>query len=80
MRAFGQFWWEFVIGDDWRIAAGVATVLATAAVLISQTHVSHELVAVGAAVAVALVAVGAIVSSAVPRGGPPGDEVPGESG
>jgi hypothetical protein len=80
VRAFGRFWWEFVIGDDWRIAAGVATVLATAAVLVSQTDVSHTVVAVGAAVAVALVAVGAIVSSAVPRGGAPGDEVPGEHG
>jgi hypothetical protein len=64
LRGFARFWWEFVIGDDWRIAAGVATVLAAAAVLVSQTSVSHALVAVGAAVGVALVAVGAIVSSA----------------
>jgi hypothetical protein len=64
LRGFARFWWEFVIGDDWRIAAGVAAVLAAAAVLVSQTHLSHALVAVGAAVGVALVAVGAIVSSA----------------
>ena len=64
LRGFARFWWEFVIGDDWRIAAGVATVLAAAAVLVSQTSLSHALVAVGAAVGVALVAVGAIVSSA----------------
>jgi hypothetical protein len=64
MRGFLRFWWEFVIGDDWRIAAGVATVLAAGAVLVSQTDVSHALIAVASAVAVALVAVAAIVSSA----------------
>ena len=64
LRGFARFWWEFVIGDDWRIAAGVAVVLAAAAVLVSQTSLSHAIVAVGAAVGVALVAVGAIVSSA----------------
>jgi hypothetical protein len=64
LRGFARFWWEFVIGDDWRIAAGVATVLAAAAVLVSQTHTSHAVVAVAAAVGVALVAIGAIVSSA----------------
>ena len=24
IRAFGRFWWNFVVGDDWRAAAGVA--------------------------------------------------------
>jgi hypothetical protein len=23
VRAFGHFWWDFVVGDDWRAAAGV---------------------------------------------------------
>ena len=64
LRGFFQFWWDFVIGDDWRIAAGVGVVLGAAALLVSQTSVSHALVAVAAAVGVALVAVGAIVSSA----------------
>jgi hypothetical protein len=22
--AFGRFWWNFVVGDDWRVAAGLA--------------------------------------------------------
>jgi hypothetical protein len=21
---FGRFWWNFVVGDDWRVAAGLA--------------------------------------------------------
>jgi len=32
--AFGRFWWDFVIGDDWKIAAGVVAVLAVGALLV----------------------------------------------
>jgi hypothetical protein len=21
--AFGRFWWNFIVGDDWRVAAGL---------------------------------------------------------
>jgi len=27
LRAFGRFWWDFVVGDDWRVAAGVLAAL-----------------------------------------------------
>jgi hypothetical protein len=30
---FGRFWYDFVVGDDWRIAAGVALVLALGAMI-----------------------------------------------
>jgi|KBSSwiStaDraftv2_1062776.scaffolds.fasta_scaffold2334506_1 hypothetical protein len=30
--AFGRFWYDFVVGDDWRIAAGVVLVLALGAI------------------------------------------------
>ena len=33
--AFGRFWYEFIVGDDWRIAAGVTLVLAIGAVLLA---------------------------------------------
>jgi hypothetical protein len=33
VRAFGAFLWEFVVGDDWRIAAGVVVALAVTALL-----------------------------------------------
>jgi len=34
LRAFGLFWWDFVVGDDWRAALGVALAIgATAAVV-----------------------------------------------
>ena len=28
LRAFGAFWYDFVVGDDWRIALGVVRALA----------------------------------------------------
>ena len=27
LRGFGQFWYDFIIGDDWKIAAGVIVAL-----------------------------------------------------
>ena len=31
--AFGRFWWDFVVGDDWTVAAGVAVALAGVGIL-----------------------------------------------
>ena len=33
IAAFGRFWWDFVVGDDWRAAAGVIVGLGIAAAL-----------------------------------------------
>jgi hypothetical protein len=33
IAAFGRFLWDFVVGDDWRIAVGVAIALGLAAVI-----------------------------------------------
>lgn len=35
LRAFGAFWYDFIIGDDWRVALGVAAAL-TATFLLSH--------------------------------------------
>jgi len=32
IAAFGRFWWDFVVGDDWVAAAGVVAGLALTAV------------------------------------------------
>ena len=34
IRAFGRFWWDFVVGDDWTVAAGVALALGLVAILV----------------------------------------------
>jgi hypothetical protein len=64
VRGFARFWWDFVVGDDWRIAAGVVTVLAAGALLVAETDVPDWLVAVLAAAGIALVAVTSIVATA----------------
>ena len=28
VRTFGAFWWDFIVGDDWRVALGVSVGLA----------------------------------------------------
>ena len=35
LRAFGLFWYEFVVGDDWRIAVGLVAALGATAILVS---------------------------------------------
>ena len=27
LPSFGRFWWDFVVGDDWLVAAGIAAEL-----------------------------------------------------
>jgi hypothetical protein len=33
VSAFGRFWWDFVVGDDWRSAAGVLLAIGITAAL-----------------------------------------------
>jgi hypothetical protein len=33
IKAFGLFWWDFVVGDDWRAAAAVVIAIAVTAAL-----------------------------------------------
>jgi hypothetical protein len=39
LKAFGAFWYDFVIGDDWLIAAGVVVAL-TITALVGTTGVA----------------------------------------
>jgi hypothetical protein len=55
VRAFGRFWLDFIVGDDWRIAAGVVVVLALGGMLVA-TGAGDEVtpcVAVGVAAVLA---------------------------
>jgi hypothetical protein len=64
LRGFGRFWWDFVVGDDWRIAAGVLAVAATGASLVATGAVSDSFVAVLVTAGILLVAVGSIAREA----------------
>jgi hypothetical protein len=33
LRAFAHFWWDFVVGDDWRSSAQIALAVAATAAL-----------------------------------------------
>jgi len=33
VRAFGRFWWDFIVGDDWRVAAGIALAIGLTSLL-----------------------------------------------
>ena len=36
LRAFGRFWWDFVVGDDWRAAAGIVIAIGLTAGLVAE--------------------------------------------
>jgi hypothetical protein len=65
VTGFLRFWWDFIVGDDWRVAAGVAVVLGGGAVLVAETGASDSLVAALMAIGTALVAIGTIAASAL---------------
>ena len=65
---FARFWWDFVIGEDWRIAAGVVAVLGAGALLVANTDAPDGLVAALAAQGIVLVAIGSIAASALKAG------------
>jgi hypothetical protein len=67
-NAFLRFWWDFLIGDDWRIAAGVVAVLGAGALLVAATDAPDGVVAVLTALGIVLVAIGSIVASALKAG------------
>ena len=33
VRSFARFWWNFIVGDDWRVAAGLAVALGLTSLL-----------------------------------------------
>lgn len=43
---FGRFWYDLIIGDDWKIAASVAIALALSALLLTRTGAPDQVVAV----------------------------------
>jgi hypothetical protein len=65
VTGFARFWWDFVIGEDWRIAAGVVVVLGAGAVLVADTGAPDGLVAALTALGIVVVAIASIAASAL---------------
>jgi hypothetical protein len=55
LSAFGRFWFDFIVGDDWRIAAGVVTVLAVGALAVDADLLSESVLTVSLALAIVAV-------------------------
>jgi hypothetical protein len=65
VAGFFRFWWDFIVGDDWRIAAGVVLVLVIGGLLVADGDLSHAVVAVLTGAGLMAVAMGSIVSAAL---------------
>ena len=35
VRSFGLFWWDFIVGDDWRAALGLGLAIGATAALVA---------------------------------------------
>lgn len=63
--AFGRFWWDFIIGEDWKIAAGVLAVLAAGAVIVARTSLSDTTISIIVGCGILGVATAGIVAGAL---------------
>jgi hypothetical protein len=61
VKAFGRFWWDFVVGDEWRIAAGVVLVLAAGALAVHGDWAPGEQIVVAVAIGIGAVSALSIV-------------------
>jgi hypothetical protein len=73
LRGFGRFWFDFLVGDDWRIAAGVVVVLGLGALALRAGLFSDSLLAVLVAAAIVMVAVVSVVAGGRRVADRPGD-------
>jgi hypothetical protein len=55
VKAFGRFWWDFLVGDDPKLAAAIVLVLCGGAVAVALTTGSWVAVVVGGALIAAFV-------------------------
>jgi hypothetical protein len=46
---FARFWWDFVVGDDWRAAAGVVIALGATAAIVAAGVNAWWLMPIGVA-------------------------------
>jgi hypothetical protein len=49
LKSFALFWWDFLVGDDWRIAAGVILALAATAAIATTSLPAWWLVPIAVA-------------------------------
>jgi hypothetical protein len=55
LRRFGAFWYDFLVGEDWRLAVGVVVGIGAADLLVRAGHASSWWVLPAAVVATLVV-------------------------
>ena len=71
VRAFGRFWWDFVVGDEWRMAVIVAAATALGGLAAASERVSGKAIACCVAAGVMIAACRVVVATTRPRAGLP---------
>jgi hypothetical protein len=64
IAGFFRFWYDFIVGDAWEIAAGVVVVLAIGALLVSSQAVPETLIPPLVGLGIILVVAGSIWAEA----------------
>jgi hypothetical protein len=63
VRAFGRFWWDFVVGDEWRMAVIVGLAAAVGALAASQRWLGGRGLALALGAAVMLVVCAVLIAT-----------------
>ena len=64
ITGFFRFWYDFIVGDAWEIAAGIVVVLAIGAVLVSTAAVAREAIPPLVGAGIILVVAGSVWTEA----------------
>lgn len=54
VKGIGRFWYDFIIGDDWKIAAAIVLVLGGTALLVASEAAGDTALVLGGGIAVFL--------------------------
>ena len=64
LTGFGRFWWDFIVGEDWRIAAAVAVTLAVGGSLVAVTDLADTWISVITGAGIVAIVIASIVGPA----------------
>jgi hypothetical protein len=62
-RAFARFWWDFIVGDEWRIAVLVCVATALGAFAASEGWLGGQAIALGVAAGLLLTVSAVIIAT-----------------
>ncbi len=54
LRGFAAFWWDFIVGDDWRIAAAIVIAFAATAAVATTSFPAWWIVPLAVLITLAL--------------------------